>query len=156
TFDEPVGSFDHVPPPTAVQPWTAGKAPTLEDGFQFDRYGGRVPTLLISPLIEKGTVFRSETPGTPYDHTSLIATLLKWRRQSDKIADFGERTKKAPTFEKVITRSAPRTDAADVSFLRGNRKLGDQVRYFDRFYLRDQDGNYLLRFEEAKPEWGVF
>src|SRR6185436_1546910 len=81
TFDEPVGSFDHVPPPPdrAAIPWGAGKAPAkLEEGFTFDRYGGRVPTLLISPLIEKGTVFRSETD-TPYDHTSLIATLLKWR-----------------------------------------------------------------------------
>ena len=155
TFDEPVGSFDHVPPPKAVAPWVTGKAPKLEDDFGFDRYGGRVPTLLISPLIEKGTVFRSETD-TPYDHTSLIATLLKWRGLGDKIADFGERTKKAPTFENVITRSAPRTDAADVPFLRGDRKLGDQVRYFDRFYLRDQDGHYLSTFEEANPEWAVF
>ena len=140
TFDEPVGSFDHVPPPRSVAPWVTGQAPKLEDDFAFDRYGGRVPTLLI----------------TPYDHTSLIATLLKWRGLSDKIADFGERTKKAPTFENVITRSAPRTDAAEVPFLRGDRKLGDQVRYFDRFYLRDQDGYYLSTFKEANPEWAVF
>jgi phospholipase C len=154
TFDEPVGSFDHVPPPAAVPPWGAGKAPAkLEQGFTFDRYGGRVPTVLISPLIERGTVFRSETD-QPYDHTSLIATLLKWRGLSDKIADFGERTRKAPTFENVITRSAPRTDAADVPFLRG-RKLGDEVRYFDRFYLRGQDGYYISTFKEAHPEWAI-
>ncbi|MBY8881180.1 alkaline phosphatase family protein [Actinacidiphila acidipaludis] len=156
TFDEPVGSFDHVPPPAAVPPWGAGKAPApLEDGFNFDRFGGRVPTLLISPLIEKGTVFRSET-GTPYDHTSLIATLLKWRGLGDRVTGFGERTKNAPTFEKVITRSAPRTDATDVGFLRGKRKLGDKVRYFDRFYLRDQYGNYITAFKEGRPGWGLF
>src|SRR5262249_2288253 len=140
----------------AVGPWVAGKAPAkLEEGFTFDRYGGRVPTLLISPLIEKGTVFRSETK-TPYDHTSLIATVLKWRGLSDKIADLGDRAKKAPTFENVITRSAPRNDAADVPFLRGSRKLGDEVRYFDRFYLRDQDGNDLSTFKEDSPEWAFF
>ena len=47
------------------------------DGFRFDRYGVRVPTLSISPWIREKTAFRSSDPDTKlkYDHTSLIATL---------------------------------------------------------------------------------
>jgi len=155
TFDEPVGSFDHVPPPAAFPPWEKGQAPArLEKGFAFDRLGGRVPTLLVSPLIDKGTVFRSET-GIPYDHTSLIATLLKWRGQKQKLANFGKRAQNAPTFENVITRREPRTDALDVPFLKG-RKIGDTVRYLDRFRLCNEHGTYVSTFSEEFAEWALF
>lgn len=148
TFDEPVGAFDHVPPPAAVPPWGNGTAPhACEQGFKFDRYGGRVPTLLVSPLIEKGTVFRSPT-GTPYDHTSLIATILKWRGLKN-VAEFGERAARAPTFEHVLTRTQPRTDAEDVEFLRREkREIGSVVRYHDRFCLVNESGDYLASFVE--------
>ncbi len=161
TFDEPVGSFDHVPPPSAVPPWPESKAPRgFQEGFKFDRYGARVPTLLISPLIEKGTVFRSATD-TPYDHTSLIATVLKWRGLDNKLSSFGARAERAPTFENVLTRTVPRTDARDVGFLaRRKRQVGSTVRYFDRFYLlheNDQErGWWISKFEEDRAELGIF
>jgi phospholipase C len=44
--------------------------------------------ILVSPLVQRGTVFRSTTK-VPFDHTSLIATILKWRRLESRIADFG-------------------------------------------------------------------
>ncbi len=76
TFDEHGGTYDHVPPPgTAINPdgFIGG------DGFLFDQFGARVPTLLISPYIAQGTVFRSPTgEETPFDHTSFIKTVLMW------------------------------------------------------------------------------
>ncbi|WP_211905659.1 alkaline phosphatase family protein [Ralstonia syzygii] len=75
TFDEFVGSFDHVAPPEAVPPWTAPPVFST-NGFDFKRYGARVPSILVSPWVQKGTVFRSTT-SVPYDHTSVIATTLK-------------------------------------------------------------------------------
>lgn len=149
TFDEPVGSFDHVAPGPAVPPWGAAAPPhPCEQDFNFDRYGARVPTLLISPLIEKGTVFRSTTT-TPYDHTSLIATVLKWRGLSDTVGAFGARTSQAPTFEKVLTRTQPRDDARDVEFLaREKREIGATVKYHERFCLQAEDGSSISSFVE--------
>jgi phospholipase C len=149
TFDEPVGSFDHVPPPAAVPPWGQGKEPGFKRqyDFNFDRYGGRVPTILVSPLVEKGTVFRSEL-SVPFDHTSIIATILKWRGLKHRIPDFGERTKQAPPFDNIVTLSTPRTDERDVRFLKLSHKLGEPVHFYDRFYLKALSGKYVSGFEE--------
>ncbi|RWW06168.1 hypothetical protein GW17_00030521 [Ensete ventricosum] len=55
TYDEHGGFYDHVATPTVGVPspdGIAGPAPYL---FGFDRLGVRVPTILISPWIKKGT-----------------------------------------------------------------------------------------------------
>ena len=71
TYDEHGGSYDHVPPPAAPPP--GGPTP---DGFAFDRYGVRVPAVIVSPRIKAGTVVRPPDDCTnPFDHTSIIATL---------------------------------------------------------------------------------
>jgi phospholipase C len=72
TFDEHGGIWDHVPPPAAEPP--DDKHP---NGFAFDRYGVRVPAILISPWIPEGTILRPPENGYPFDHTSIIATLNK-------------------------------------------------------------------------------
>lgn len=147
TFDEPIGSFDHVPPPAAVPPWGDGKSPVnREYHFDFKRYGGRVPAILVSPLVEKGVVFRSPND-VPFDHTSIIATTLKWRKLESKIPDFGERTKRAPSFENVVSLAAPRTDEKEVRFFKPH-KAGEPVGFLDRFYLRDFAGMYVSSFKE--------
>ena len=69
-YDEHGGCYDHVPPPSATPPTSAPTAP-----FNFDRYGVRVPAVIVSPYVKQGTVLRSS--GIPYDHTSIIATLRK-------------------------------------------------------------------------------
>ena len=46
-------------------------------GFHFDRFGVRIPTIVVSPWVEEGTVFRSFS--TPYDLTSIIATIMDWQ-----------------------------------------------------------------------------
>ncbi|MEA2773684.1 MAG: phospholipase [Acetobacteraceae bacterium] len=71
TYDEHGGCYDHVVPPAAVSP--GGQTP---DGFDFGYFGVRVPAVIISPWVPPGSVIRP--PGlTPFDHTSIIATLRK-------------------------------------------------------------------------------
>ena len=69
-WDEPGGTYDHVPPPPVPPPDPA--APPGEFGFTFDRSGYRVPAVIVSPWVEPGSVYNEE-----YRHTSLIATLRK-------------------------------------------------------------------------------
>jgi phospholipase C len=73
TYDEHGGIYDHVSPPAAVPPDAL-----TPDGVTFDRYGVRVPALLISPWIPPGSIVRPP-PGSayPFDHTSILATLRK-------------------------------------------------------------------------------
>jgi phospholipase C len=82
-YDEHGGFYDHVVPPEATPPgdqrhYAHWAEDTAAQDFQFDRLGVRVPVVVVSPLIPKGTVDHSE-----YDHTSIIATLshrfsLRW------------------------------------------------------------------------------
>ncbi|MGH8611788.1 MAG: alkaline phosphatase family protein [Gammaproteobacteria bacterium] len=101
TFDEHGGTYDHVQPPgTAINP--DGK--TSENGFKFDQYGARVPTLLISPYIRKGTVFRSPCGlDQPFDHTSFIKTILLWAGMTKDEMNLGQRAPSAPTFDGVLS-----------------------------------------------------
>src|SRR5262249_49827474 len=74
TYDEHGGNFDHIPPP-------AGAAPpddrAGEFGFDFTRFGVRIPAVLVSPRIAAGTIFRARR-GT-IDHTSVLRSLeLRW------------------------------------------------------------------------------
>jgi phospholipase C len=112
TFDEHGGCYDHVEPPPATPPDDASNPG--EEGFCFDRYGVRVPTLLISPYIEAGTVFRSPNE-MPYDHTSILATLRDWLQIPGEKMLASERVKKAPTFGNVLTRSTPRLELPAIS-----------------------------------------
>jgi phospholipase C len=77
TYDEHGGCFDHVAPPAAVSP--GGPYPAA---FAFDRYGVRVPAVLISPYISPGKIIRppqkpAGEPTYPFDHASIIATLQR-------------------------------------------------------------------------------
>jgi phospholipase C len=81
TYDEHGGCFDHVAPPASVPPASvppAGRAPDGEapDGFAFDTFGVRVPAVIVSPWVKPGSVIRP-AGATPFDHTSIIATLRK-------------------------------------------------------------------------------
>jgi phospholipase C len=69
-WDEPGGTYDHVPPGPVPPPDPT--APPGECDFTFDRSGYRVPAIIASPWVESGSVYNEE-----YRHTSLIATLRK-------------------------------------------------------------------------------
>eukprot|EP00602_Paraphysomonas_sp_CaronLab_P006374 CAMPEP_0185027458 /NCGR_PEP_ID=MMETSP1103-20130426/12521_1 /TAXON_ID=36769 /ORGANISM="Paraphysomonas bandaiensis, Strain Caron Lab Isolate" /LENGTH=447 /DNA_ID=CAMNT_0027561465 /DNA_START=156 /DNA_END=1499 /DNA_ORIENTATION=+ len=75
TYDEHGGFFDHVPPPTGV-PNPDGKNAT-DDPFDFTRLGVRVPSVVVSPWVKKGTVVHSKPQGEgQYEHASIISTVV--------------------------------------------------------------------------------
>jgi phospholipase C len=75
TYDEHGGIFDHVPPPGCTKDiFTAdGNATGTGTPFQFDRLGVRVPTILVSPWIPRGTVV-----DRVFDHASIPATITRF------------------------------------------------------------------------------
>jgi phospholipase C len=97
-WDEPGGTYDHVPPP-AVPPPDASAAQEPHR-FAFDRSGYRVPAVIVSPWVAEGGVFNDE-----YRHTSLIATL---RQQWDLGDPFTARDAAARPFAGVLTLATPR------------------------------------------------
>jgi phospholipase C len=101
TFDEHGGTYDHYSPEWgAVNPGDPG---SLASPFDFHLYGVRVPTLLISPYVPPGTVFRAPFGSRyPYDHTSILATLLRWQGMNPATAGLWDRVAVAPTFEGVL------------------------------------------------------
>lgn len=103
TYDEHGGLYDHVPPPWGATPPDQSVG---EFGFGFNRFGVRVPTVLASPLIEAGTVFRAPDSGPPLDHTSILATL----ELLFGLRPLTARDAVAPTVDAAMTRSTPRAD----------------------------------------------
>lgn len=103
TYDEHGGCYDHVPPPSgAVAPDNSAG----EYGFDFTRFGPRVPTVLVSPLIQAGTVFRVADDAMPLDHTSILKTIeTRWNLPALTARDAA-----ASGVGDVLTLSAPRTD----------------------------------------------
>jgi phospholipase C len=113
TFDEHGGTYDHVSPP-----WGAKNPDGLvsANGFRFDLFGARVPTILMSSWIRPGTVFRAPAgSAVPFDHTSLIKTLLGWAGVDFRTAGFFDRMPLAPTFDGILVSAdedAAENDAA--------------------------------------------
>src|SRR5262249_8618144 len=101
-WDEPGGTYDHVPPGPVPPPHPA--APPGEFGFTFDRSGYRVPAIIVSPWVDSGSVYNDE-----YRHTSLIATLRKTWGLGDALT---QRDASARTFEHVFSRTTPRSPDA--------------------------------------------
>jgi phospholipase C len=96
-YDEHGGLFDHLLPPAATPP----------DGetsqFAFDRYGVRVPAVLISPYLKAGTIV-----DTVFDHSAIPAMVKKTFGLPKYLT---KRDAAANTFEHVFNLAAPRTDA---------------------------------------------
>jgi phospholipase C len=112
TYDEHGGCYDHVPPP-----WGAASPDAESDGIAgspFNRFGVRVPAVVISPFIEPGTVFRSPID-TPFDHTSVLATLRDWLAIPSGAMLPSLRVAAAPTLEFLLTRTEARATLPDIS-----------------------------------------
>jgi phospholipase C len=75
TYDEHGGYYDHVPPPRAIKPDAI--KPMTQPGDApggYDRYGFRVPLIVVSPWARKNYVSR-----IVQDHTSITAFVeRKW------------------------------------------------------------------------------
>ena len=103
TYDEHGGCFDHVPPPSGAVPPDNSVG---EYGFDFTRFGPRVPTVLVSPLIPEGTVFRVAAGAMPLDHTSILKTIeTRWNLPALTLRDAA-----ANDVGDVLTLTQPRTD----------------------------------------------
>lgn len=103
TYDEHGGLYDHAAPPRAASPYAAGEV----EGFDYDRYGVRVPAIFINPRIKPGTVLRPRDGFSVFDHTSLISTL---RQQFLLGAPLTGRDAGAPMIEGLITSPTPVND----------------------------------------------
>lgn len=116
TYDEHGGFFDHVPTPVKGVPSPDGIVGPEPFLFKFDRLGVRVPTIVVSPWIEKGTVVHgpngSPYPTSEYEHSSIPATVKKIFNLTSPFLT--KRDAWAGTFEHIVqTRTQPRTDCPE-------------------------------------------
>ena len=103
TYDEHGGCYDHVPPPWGATPPDATPG---QDGFDFTRFGVRVPTVLVSPLIAAGTVHRAPAGSPPFDHTSVLASI----EHRFGVPPLTKRDAAAADVGSALTLATPRTD----------------------------------------------
>jgi phospholipase C len=128
-YDEHGGAFDHVAPPPAVSP--GGPYP---DGFRFDRYGIRVPAVIVSPYVAPGSIIRPPpgpdgTEGYPFCHTSILATL-------HKLFDIGPpltpRVASAPDLLPALTMERPENDGPQHLAIDPHRPSASELKKFRR------------------------
>jgi phospholipase C len=105
-YDEHGGFYDHVAPPGAV-----------DDHPGFQRHGVRVPALLVSPLVARGS---SSTAlmgsGFHFDHTSIIKTILtRFCSTGGQIPAMTARVAAANHLGHLLVDGSPRQDLADHS-----------------------------------------
>jgi phospholipase C len=124
-YDEHGGFYDHVIPPghagwqeqcpsiphEVVPPDDArGSGEGGEAGYGFTTLGPRVPAVVVSPWIEKGSVFgwKASDPARrrTFDHTSILATV----GEMTGVWVASKRARAATTLGAVINRTSPRTD----------------------------------------------
>ena len=117
TYDEHGGCFDHVIPPAAVAP--GGTVLPGASTFGFNRFGPRVPAILVSPYIPAKSIIRpagfsyvqgsgtSTTNGvTPFDHTSVIKTIVECFNISSGAANLTQRDANAPSLADALSLTA--------------------------------------------------
>lgn len=106
TYDEHGGIYDHVRPPKCTPDGFEAKAADTGTGapFLFDRLGVRVPAILISPWIPKGTVIpgpEDQLKGRVFEHASIPATVMKAFQINDD--NRSPREKAADTFLDLVS-----------------------------------------------------
>ncbi|MFI6900464.1 alkaline phosphatase family protein [Nonomuraea sp. NPDC050394] len=118
TYDEHGGLYDHAPPLTGLP--DPGSAPGLlarilrllahkkSAAFDFSSSGARVPAVIVSPLIPKGTM-----SSTPMEHASVPAT-LRALFAPDR-PPLTTRDAVAGRFDTLLTLATPRTDLPDLT-----------------------------------------
>jgi phospholipase C len=77
-YDENGAFYDHCPPVDNIPNPTPGQDATdIDPPFNFTRGGPRVPCIIVSPWVKKGTVVHDPVPGRRggYEATSIFNTL---------------------------------------------------------------------------------
>lgn len=98
-YDEHGGLYDHVDPRPPNTPAATPPDGAHGDSFTFDRYGVRVPAMLISPYVPPGVSH------TLFDHTSL----LRYMQEKWALGPLGDRTAAANSLAPLIS-GPPRTN----------------------------------------------
>jgi phospholipase C len=109
TYDEHGGFFDHVEPPSAVNP-DGINSPRPDDNYRnttppafgFDRLGLRVPALIVSPWVAKGKVVSDQL-----QHTSILRTV---RDRFGITTPLSAREQAAASLAAIFDQAAPRSD----------------------------------------------
>ncbi len=121
TYDEHGGCYDHVPPPGGAKNPDPTNPPG-QDGFLFNRFGVRVPCVVVNPFIKKGLIARPKGY-VPFDHTSIIKTVQTCFILEGHLT---ERDKAAPDFSCLLTLDTPREDdIPDVKPLKWDVQAGE-------------------------------
>jgi phospholipase C len=103
-YDEHGGIYDHVAPPSCTPDQFRASANDTGTGlpFTFDRLGVRVPAILISPWIPKGTVVNRV-----FDHASIPATVTRFF-----LGDYSPRSPRETNADVFIEAKAGTVDPA--------------------------------------------
>ena len=102
TYDEHGGFYDHATPPIGVSPGDAISDPANNHhNFDFKQLGVRVPAVIVSPLIPKGTIDHNA-----YDHSSVPATV----ERCFGLSPLTRRDAVANDVLHLLSLAAPRTD----------------------------------------------
>ena len=151
TYDEHGGCYDHVAPPADAVP--PGDGTIGEFGFDFVRFGVRVPAVLVSPLIAAGTVYRAAQGHI--DHTSVLKTIQE-RWGTDPLT---QRDRAAASLGDVLTLATARQDdpleGVAIPVSTGHHPNASSPSKIDRIQaarvaalpIRNEKGHY----EEASP-----
>jgi phospholipase C len=114
-YDEHGGIYDHVPPPACMKDGFVAQPNDTQTGkpFEFDRLGVRVPAILVSPWIAKGTVVKGpqEPGGRTFEHASIPATVTQFF-----LGNYEQRSpreKAADTFLDLLTLPVMRSDGPE-------------------------------------------
>jgi phospholipase C len=105
-YDEHGGIYDHVVPPACTADGYVAKATDTGTGipFGFDRLGIRVPAVLVSPWIGRGTVVpgpEDAVKGRIFEHASIPATITNHFLNGD--AKRTVREKNSQTYLDLLT-----------------------------------------------------
>lgn len=101
TYDEHGGFYDSAIPAAAPAPGDGSTSQYNQSGFTFEQYGVRVPAVVVSPWIPKGTVDH-----TLYDHASVAKTL----EELFGFASLTHRDAGANDIRSLLSESSPRGD----------------------------------------------
>ncbi len=82
-YDTHGGIYDHVPPPACIPDGYVASAQETGTGqpFNFDRLGVRIPAILVSPYVPRGTVVpgpEDSTGGQVFEHACIPATVTSF------------------------------------------------------------------------------
>jgi phospholipase C len=124
-YDEHGGIYDHVPPPACMADGFVAQPKDTGTGspFNFDRLGVRVPSILISPWVPRGTVISPlKADGTIdnqriFEHASIPATVTSFFMNDFDQKNPNQRSPreaKAETF--LDSLSLPAARSVDLSF----------------------------------------